>query len=258
MAGKVKYQTKSQRKQQDVPAYTTDVTKDVIAAVRAGGNPSFANWRATLRQQGWDNPDLIKYDPTSGKFISSDPKLSPQAHIDAAVGDAAADAAAAADTVNASAEAAASRVESMPDAGIPGRSFITSDNTGDAHVPDVGGNEPPSELAVGVAPLAKSSSSGVSSDVAKGFLLALRMLGFGSGAGNPDTPKPVPEPGMSDFIGNGNGFLWDSTAPATGYRPEPKTSDYSVGPSRALRDEIHNAAIRTDQDTSGQNWRASK
>lgn len=237
MAGKVKYQTKSQRKQQAAPAYTTDVTKDVIAAVRAGGNPTFANWRDTLRQQGWANPELIKYDPTSGKFISSDPKLSPQAHIDAAVGDAAADAAAAADTVNAAAEAAASRVESMP---------------------DEGSNEPPSELAVGVAPLAKSSSSGVSSDVAKGFLLALRMLGFGSGAGNPDTPKPVPEPDMSDFIGNGNGFLWDSSAPATGYRPEPKTSDYSVGPSRALRDEIHNAAIRTDQDTSGQNWRASK
>ena len=238
MAGKVKYQTKSQRKQQDVPAYTTDVTKDVIAAVRAGGNPTFANWRDTLRQQGWANPELIKYDPTSGKFISSDPKLSPQAFTDAVVGDANADAAAVADDASAAAEAAASRVESMPDADIA--------------------SEPPSELAVGVAPLAKSSSSGVSSDVAKGFLLALRMLGFGSGAGNPDTPKPVPEPGMSDFIGNGNGFLWDSTAPATGYRPEPKTSDYSVGPSRALRDEIHNAAIRTDQDTSGQNWRASK
>lgn len=257
MAGKVKYQTKSQRKQQDVPAYTTDVTKDVIAAVRAGGNPSFANWRDTLRQQGWANPELIKYDPTSGKFISSDPKLSPQAHIDAAVGDAVADSAAGAAGVNTAAEAAASRVESIPDEGIPGRSFITSDNTGDAHVPDVGGSEPPSELAVGVAPLAKSSSSGVSSDVAKGFLLALRMLGFGSGAGNPDTPKPVPEPGMSDFIGNG-GTYWDSSAPATGYRPGPKTSDYSVGPSRALRDEIHNAAIRTEQDTSGQNWRASK
>ena len=236
MAGKVKYQTKSQRKQQAAPAYTTDVTKDVIAAVRAGGNPTFANWRDTLRQQGWANPELIKYDPTSGKFISSDPKLSPQAFTDAVVGDANADAAAVADDVSAAAEAAASRVESMP---------------------DMGGNEPPSELAVGVAPLAKSSSSGVSSDVAKGFLLALRMLGFGSGAGNPDTPKPVPEPGMSDFIGNG-GTYWDSSAPATGYRPEPKTSDYSVGPSRALRDEIHNAAIRTDQDISGQNWRASK
>lgn len=256
MAGKVKYQTKSQRKQQDVPAYTTDVTKDVIAAVRAGGNPTFANWRATLRQQGWSNPELIKYDPTSGKFISSDPKLSPQAFIDAAVGDANADTAAVADDVSAAAEAAASRVESMPDAGIPGHSFVVSDNTGAAHVPDIA-SESPSELAVGVAPLAKSSSSGVSSDVAKGFLLALRMLGFGSGAGNPDTPKPVPEPGMSDFIGNG-GTYWDSSAPATGYRPEPKTSDYSVGPSRALRDEIHNAAIRTDQDTSGQNWRASK
>lgn len=256
MAGKVKYQTKSQRKQQDVPAYTTDVTKDVIAAVRAGGNPTFANWRDTLRQQGWANPELIKYDPTSGKFISSDPKLSPQAFIDAAVGDANADAAAVADDASAAAEAAASRVESMPDAGIPGRSFVVSDTTGAAHVPDIA-SESPSELAVGVAPLAKSSSSGVSSDVAKGFLLALRMLGFGSGAGNPDTPKPVPEPGMSDFIGNG-GTYWDSSAPATGYRPEPKTSDYSVGPSRALRDEIHNAAIRTDQDTSGQNWRASK
>ena len=256
MAGKVKYQTKSQRKQQDVPAYTTDVTKDVIAAVRAGGNPSFANWRDTLRQQGWANPELIKYDPTSGKFISSDPKLSPQASIDAAVGDANADAAAVADDASAAAEAAASRVESMPDAGIPGRSFVVSDTTGAAHVPDIA-SESPSELAVGVAPLAKSSPSGVSSDVAKGFLLALRMLGFGSGAGNPDTPKPVPEPGMSDFIGNG-GTYWDSSAPATGYRPEPKTSDYSVGPSRALRDEIHNAAIRTDQDTSGQNWRASK
>lgn len=256
MTGKVKYQTKSQRKQQDVPAYTTDVTKDVIAAVRAGGNPTFANWRDTLRQQGWANPELIKYDPTSGKFISSDPKLSPQAFIDAVAGDANADAAAVADDASAAAEAAASRVESMPDAGIPGRSFVVSDTTGAAHVPDIA-SEPPSELAVGVAPLAKSSSSGVSSDVAKGFLLALRMLGFGSGAGNPDTPKPVPEPGMSDFIGNG-GTYWDSSAPATGYRPEPKTSDYSVGPSRALRDEIHNAAIRTDQDTSGQNWRASK
>ena len=256
MAGQVKYQTKSQRKQQAAPAYTTDVTKDVIAAVRAGGNPTFANWRDTLRQQGWANPELIKYDPTSGKFISSDPKLSPQAFIDAAVGDANADAAAVADDASAAAEAAASRVESMPYAGIPGRSFIVSDTTGSAHVPDIA-SESPSELAVGVAPLAKSSSSGVSSDVAKGFLLALRMLGFGSGAGNPDTPKPVPEPGMSDFIGNG-GTYWDSSAPATGYRPEPKTSDYSVGPSRALRDEIHNAAIRTDQDTSGQNWRASK
>lgn len=256
MAGKVKYQTKSQRKQQDVPAYTTDVTKDVIAAVRAGGNPSFANWRDTLRQQGWANPELIKYDPTSGKFISADPKLSPQAFTDAVAGDANADAAAVADDASAAAEAAASRVESMPDAGIPGRSFVVSDTTGAAHVPDIA-SESPSELAVGVAPLAKSSSSGVSSDVAKGFLLALRMLGFGSGAGNPDTPKPVPEPGMSDFIGNG-GTYWDSSAPATGYRPEPKTSDYSVGPSRALRDEIHNAAIRTDQDTSGQNWRASK
>ena len=256
MAGKVKYQTKSQRKQQAAPAYTTDVTKDVIAAVRAGGNPTFANWRDTLRQQGWANPELIKYDPTSGKFISSDPTLSPQAFIDAAVGDANADAAAVADDASAAAEAAASRVESMPDAGIPGRSFVVSDTTGAAHVPDIA-SESPSELAVGVAPLAKSSSSGVSSDVAKGFLLALRMLGFGSGAGNPDTPKPVPEPGMSDFIGNG-GTYWDSSAPATGYRPEPKTSDYSVGPSRALRDEIHNAAIRTDQDTSGQNWRASK
>lgn len=256
MAGKVKYQTKSQRKQQDVPAYTTDVTKDVIAAVRAGGNPSFANWRDTLRQQGWANPELIKYDPTSGKFISSDPKLSPQAFIDAVVGDANADAAAVADDTSAAAEAVASRVESMPDVGIPGRSFVVSDTTGAAHVPDIV-SESPSELAVGVAPLAKSSSSGVSSDVAKGFFLALRMLGFGSGAGNPDTPKPVPEPGMSDFIGNG-GTYWDSSAPATGYRPEPKTSDYSVGPSRALRDEIHNAAIRTDQDTSGQNWRASK
>ena len=130
MAGKVKYQTKSQRKQQDVPAYTTDVTKDVIAAVRAGGNSTFANWRATLRQQGWPNPELIKYDPTSGKFISSDPTLSPQAFTDAVVGDANADAAAVADDASAAAEAAASRVESMPDAGIPGRSFVVSDTTG--------------------------------------------------------------------------------------------------------------------------------
>ena len=256
MAGKVKYQGKRQISASSGSRYSTDVTKDVIAAVRAGGNPSFANWRETLRQQGWANPDLIKYDPTSGKFLSSDPRLSPQAFTDAVVGDANADAAAVADDASAAAEAAASRVESMPDAGIPGRSFVVSDTTGAAHVPDIA-SESPSELAVGVAPLAKSSSSGVSSDVAKGFLLALRMLGFGSGAGNPDTPKPVPEPGMSDFIGNG-GTYWDSSAPATGYRPEPKTSDYSVGPSRALRDEIHNAAIRTDQDTSGQNWRASK
>ena len=84
------------------------------------------------------------------------------------------------------------------------------------------------------------------------------MLGFGSGAGNSDASSAgTSEPGLSDFIGNG-GTYWDSSAPATGYSPEPKTSDYSVGPSRALRDEIHNAAIRTDQDISGQNWRASK
>ena len=35
-------------------------------------------------------------------------------------------------------------------------------------------------------------------------------------------PEPRPEPGIWDFIGNGNGFLWDSTAPASGYRPEDK------------------------------------
>lgn len=216
-----------------------DYTDAVIKAVRAGGNPSFASWRNTLIQQGWDadTANSIKYDPVSGRFLSTQKerymgdmqaphsgKLTPDEAVMAENG------------------------------ANPGRRL---DAVGKSEIPNYSNVSAADEGLAAAVSTVKQVKDALGPDALKKFLAALQLLGFGSGAGNPDTPKPVPEPGMSDFIGNG-GTYWDSSAPATGYRPEPKTSDYSVGPSRALRDEIHNAAIRTDQDISGQNWRASK
>ena len=48
-----------------------DVTADVMKALKADGNTSFADWRSSLKRQGFANADSIKYDPTTGKFIDT-------------------------------------------------------------------------------------------------------------------------------------------------------------------------------------------
>ena len=48
-----------------------DVTADVMKALKADGNTSFADWRGSLKRQGFANADSIKYDPTTGKFIDT-------------------------------------------------------------------------------------------------------------------------------------------------------------------------------------------
>lgn len=50
----------------------SDVTAAVMKAVKADGNTSFANWRQSLVNQGWDgDPSRIKYDPSTGKFVDT-------------------------------------------------------------------------------------------------------------------------------------------------------------------------------------------
>ena len=59
-------------KTSSAPLSGTDVTAAVIKAVRADGNTSFANWRQSLVNQGWDgDPSRIKYDPSTGKFVDT-------------------------------------------------------------------------------------------------------------------------------------------------------------------------------------------
>ena len=54
------------------PISGTDVTTAVMKAVKADGNTSFANWRQSLVNQGWDgDPSRIKYDPSTGKFVDT-------------------------------------------------------------------------------------------------------------------------------------------------------------------------------------------
>ena len=50
-----------------------DVTSTVVQAVRADGNTSFANWRQSLKNEGWteEQAKAIVYDPSSGKFINT-------------------------------------------------------------------------------------------------------------------------------------------------------------------------------------------
>ena len=55
-----------------VPLSGSDVTAAVMKAVKADGNTSFANWRQSLVNQGWDgDPSRIKYDPSTGKFVDT-------------------------------------------------------------------------------------------------------------------------------------------------------------------------------------------
>ena len=59
-------------KTRSAPLSGTDVTATVMKAVKADGNTSFANWRQSLVNQGWDgDPSRIKYDPSTGKFVDT-------------------------------------------------------------------------------------------------------------------------------------------------------------------------------------------
>lgn len=246
-----------------------DYTDNVIKAVRAGGNPSFASWRNTLIQQGWDADTVnsIKYDPVSGRFLSTQKeqymgdmqaphsgKLTPDEAV-------------------------------MAEAGAnPGKRL---DAVGKSEVPNYSSVSAADEGLAAAFSTVKQVKDTLGPDALKKFLAALQLLGFGSGAadghsgwslaesriaepsenpadsvtqeaydsvmgdraashraGSParpqlpprqpepepePEPEPRPEPGIWDFIGNGNGFLWDSTAPASGYRPEEWGRDRATG-----------------------------
>ena len=59
-------------KTHSAPLSGSDVTAAVMKAVKADGNTSFANWRQSLVNQGWDgDPSRIKYDPSTGKFVDT-------------------------------------------------------------------------------------------------------------------------------------------------------------------------------------------
>ena len=59
-------------KTRSAPLSGSDVTAAVMKAVKADGNTSFANWRQSLANQGWDgDPSRIKYDPATGKFVDT-------------------------------------------------------------------------------------------------------------------------------------------------------------------------------------------
>ena len=55
------------------PISGSDVTADVLRSVKAAGNTSFANWRQSLVNQGWSQAeaDAVRYDPSTGKFMSN-------------------------------------------------------------------------------------------------------------------------------------------------------------------------------------------
>ena len=60
-------------KTRSAPLSGSDVTADVMKAVKADGNTSFANWRKSLVNQGWSQAeaDAVRYDPSTGKFMSN-------------------------------------------------------------------------------------------------------------------------------------------------------------------------------------------
>ena len=60
-------------KTRSAPLSGTDVTADVLRSVKADGNTSFANWRQSLVNQGWSQAeaDAVRYDPSTGKFMSN-------------------------------------------------------------------------------------------------------------------------------------------------------------------------------------------
>ena len=60
-------------KTRSAPLSGADVTADVLRDVKAAGNTSFANWRQSLVNQGWSQAeaDAVRYDPSTGKFMSN-------------------------------------------------------------------------------------------------------------------------------------------------------------------------------------------
>lgn len=60
-------------KTRSAPISGADVTADVLRSVKAAGNTSFANWRQSLVNQGWSQAeaDAVRYDPSTGKFMSN-------------------------------------------------------------------------------------------------------------------------------------------------------------------------------------------
>ena len=60
-------------KTRSAPLSGSDVTADVLRDVKAAGNTSFANWRQSLVNQGWSQAeaDAVRYDPSTGKFMSN-------------------------------------------------------------------------------------------------------------------------------------------------------------------------------------------
>ena len=60
-------------KTRSAPLSGSDVTSDVLRSVKADGNTSFANWRQSLVNQGWSQAeaDAVRYDPSTGKFMSN-------------------------------------------------------------------------------------------------------------------------------------------------------------------------------------------
>jgi len=60
-------------KTRSAPLSGADITTDVMKAVKADGNTSFANWRQSLVNQGWSQAeaDAVRYDPSTGKFMSN-------------------------------------------------------------------------------------------------------------------------------------------------------------------------------------------
>lgn len=60
-------------KTRSAPLSGSDVTADVMKTVKADGNTSFANWRKSLVNQGWSQAeaDAVRYDPSTGKFMSN-------------------------------------------------------------------------------------------------------------------------------------------------------------------------------------------
>ena len=66
-------QTKKSAVRKSAAPSGDDVTSTVVQAVRADGNTSFANWRQSLKNEGWteEQANAIVYDPSSGKFINT-------------------------------------------------------------------------------------------------------------------------------------------------------------------------------------------
>ena len=142
-------------KTRSAPLSGADVTADVLRSIKADGNTSFANWRQSLVNQGWSQAeaDAVRYDPTTGKFMSNasgqaatDHYMREQADKDAGImadnpgvegkvsGQTPAGQTPA--KTEGGAQPAPAKTDTQTSDPVPGRSFITTENTGDNYVPD--------------------------------------------------------------------------------------------------------------------------